>query len=111
MQLNKGFAFKTFKRILFKPLLLMVCLSLCSCANKPMGEFKDHDQEEAQALQFRLSLEPLYGINWTSNLLSIAVKAQVALKQSILILVLQVKRLALFVSKRITVVPCPQCKP
>lgn len=75
MKLNQGLALKKTKTIITKSFLLMVFLGICGCASKPVGEFKGQAQEEAQALQFRLSLEPLYGVSWSSGLLSISVKS------------------------------------
>lgn len=75
MKLNQEFVFKNIKKTILKLLLLMAFLGVWGCASKPVGEFKEQVQEETQALQVRLNLEPLYALSWSSNELFITVKS------------------------------------
>lgn len=48
-------------------------LLLQACANKPVGEFSENNNEIAK-LQSNLNLEPIYGLEWSQNSLTFLVK-------------------------------------
>lgn len=55
-------------------LMLVICLLLAGCVDKPIGEFIAEDPERDE-LNSRLSLETLYALSWADDTLTFWVKS------------------------------------